>query len=184
MNKRLAIALILFASIVLGTVIYFRGKRYEVVIEQTQIDAALAKKFPLAKKYLLIFEITYSNPQVELLEKDDRIRVALDANLDLRIGGERKSLGGSCSITSGMRFDPATQEFFLADARFERLEIQGIPENYLNQVTEFASKAAKEFVETQPIYRLKAKDSKTAAAKLLLKDVDVKNQAVHVTLGL
>ena len=71
-----------------GAFLYFKGKRYEVVITQDQIDAGISERFPATKEYLLIFSITYSNPQVTLLEDEDRIQVGLDATLNIRINGE------------------------------------------------------------------------------------------------
>ena len=95
-----------------------------------------------------------------------------------------KQLGGGATVTSGIDYNGETQEFFLNDAAFDRLEIQGVPEKWLDKVVEVASQAAEEFVQSRPIYRLEAKDAKTAAAKLLLKDFEVQEQAIHVTLGL
>ncbi len=54
----------------------------------------------------------------------------------------------------------------------------------MDKVTEVASKAAKEFIETKPVYKLQAKDAKTAAAKLLLKGFEVRDQAIYITLGI
>jgi len=42
-----------------GTFVYFKRKRYKIVIPQEKIDSALAEKVPVSKKYLLIFAITY-----------------------------------------------------------------------------------------------------------------------------
>ncbi|MCB1232562.1 MAG: DUF1439 domain-containing protein [Verrucomicrobiae bacterium] len=184
MKKALFIAAIIFVGALVGVLLYFKGKRYEVVIPQEKIDAALAEKFPASKDYLVIFTITYSNPQVTLLEEKDRVQIGMDATLDIRLTDQPKSLGGGATITSGIRYDRETQAFYLDDAEFDRFEIQGIPEKWLEKVTEVASKAASEFVETKPIYRLEAKDAKTATAKLLLKDFEVRDQAIHVSLGL
>ena len=183
--KRALIILFIVLAVVLGaTFLYFKGKRYEVVITQDQIDAGISERFPATKDYLLIFSITYSNPQVTLLEDEDRIRVGLDATLNIRLNGEPKEMGGGATVTSAIRYDSETQEFFLDDAEFERLEIQGIPDKLLDQVTKFASKAAREFIESKPVYKLEAKDAKTTAAKLLLKGFEVREQAIYVTLGI
>lgn len=184
MKKTLTILLIALALILGGAFLYFKGMRHEVVITQDQIDAKLSDRFPATKTYLLIFSITYSNPQVTLLEDKDRVQVGLDATLQIRLNDEPKELGGGATITSGIRYNSETQEFYLDDAEFARLEIQGIPDKWLNQVTEVASKAAREFIETKPIYKLEAKDAKTAAAKLLLKGFEVRDQAIYVTLGI
>ncbi len=182
--RRARTTLILLLALLGGALLLFKGKRYEVVISQEAIDAGLAEHFPATKKYFLISSITYSNPQVTLLEEEDRVQVGLDALLNIRINDEPRELGGGVTITSGIRYDSTSQAFFLDDAVFDRLEIQGVPESWLTRVTDFAAKAAREFVEKKPIYRLEAKDAKTAAATLLLKGFEVHDQAVYVTLGI
>ena len=184
MKKALTIAAIVLVLAFAGAFIYLKGKRYEIVIPQEKIDASLAKRFPASKSYLLIFTITYSNPQVTLLPGENRVQVGLDATLDLRLTDESKNLGGGATVTAGVRYDNENQEFYLDKAHFDRLEIQGVPEELLEKVTEYASKTAREFIETKPIYRLEAKDAKTTAVKMLLKDFEVREQAIYVTLGI
>lgn len=166
MKRALSILLIVLAIALGGIFLYFKGQRYEVVVTQDQIVAGISERFPATKKYLLIFSITYSNPQVTFFEDDDRIQVGLDATLSIRLNGEPKKIGGGATVTSGISYDNETQAFFLDDAEFDRLEIQGIPEKWLDQVTQFASKAAREIIETRPVYKLEAKDAKTTAARL------------------
>lgn len=184
MKRVLTISLIVLFLIATGAFLYFKGRRYEVVITQEQIDEGLSERFPATKKYLLFFSVTYSNPQVTLLEADDRVQVGLDATLNIRLDGQPKELGGGATVTSGIRYDPEMQEFFLDEAVFDRLEIQGIPEEWIDRVTEFASQAAREFLESKPVYKLEGRDAKTKAAKLLLKGFEVRGQAIHVTLGI
>ncbi|WP_269523469.1 DUF1439 domain-containing protein [Coraliomargarita parva] len=184
MKRALIFATILAFVLLIGSYFYFKGKRYQVVIPQETIDLALAEQFPMSKAYLLVFEIHYSNPQVTLLETSDRIQIGLDATLNIRINGEAKHLGGGATLTTAVRYEGGTQSFYLDDAEFDRLEVQGIPEKWLDQVTTFAAKAAREFIDSSPVYRLEAKDAKTATAKLLLKNFEVREQAIHLTLGI
>jgi hypothetical protein len=184
MKKKFLFILLLTFTVAVLAVLYFKSRRYEVVISQQQIDGALVKRFPATKEFLWIFEVTYSNPQVILLEDADRIRIGLDASLNIKLNKELNSLGGSCTLIAGVRYEPSTQEFFLTDTQFERLDIQGVPQEYMERATKAANEAAKYFVENKPIYRLEAKDTKTAAAKLLLKGFKVRDQTVCVTLGL
>ncbi|MEI6178363.1 MAG: DUF1439 domain-containing protein [Verrucomicrobiota bacterium] len=184
MKKKITLILLILVALCVGVFVYMKDRRCEVVITQQQIDASLAKRFPLSKKYLLVFDIIYSNPRVTLLEGSDRIQVGLDAMLNIRLNKKPKKLSGGCVITTGLRYNSDTQEFFLDKAQFDRLEIKGIPDEYLDLVTQIASKSAMEFIQSKPVYKLKAKDIKTTTAKLLLKKVEVKDQSVHVTLGL
>ena len=184
MKKKITIAAIILSALLGSAYLYFLGKRYEIAITQEQIDSSLTKNFPATKKHLLIFRITYSNPQVTLLDEGDRIQVGMDATLSIHINEEPKELGGGATITSGIRYEAETQEFFLDDAVFERLDVQGVPKGWSKRVTDFASKAAKEFIETKPIYRLEAKDAKTTTAKMLLKGFEVRDKVIYVTLGI
>lgn len=184
MKRVLLVGALILAVLIGGTFFYLKGKRFEVVITQEQIDTALEKRFPKTKSFLFIFELTYSNPEVTLLKENDRVQVGLDVTLNARLNGEEQELGGGATVTAAIRYDEETQEFFLDDAQFERFEVQGLPKEWLDKVTVAASAAAKEYLETKPVYRLETKDAKTAAAKVLLKGIEVRDQAVHVTLGL
>ena len=184
MKRRIITLLIALAVLLGGAFLYFKGKRYEVVISQSQIDSSLAEKFPVTKRHLFIFSATYSNPQVTLLDHDDKIQVGMDVTLKIRLNDEPKDLGGGCTITSNIRYEPETHEFYLDNAQIDRLEIQGIPAKYIDQVTQFVSDEAKAFIESKPIYRMTAKDSKSVAAKMLLKEVDVTEQEIHIYLGI
>ena len=184
MKRILTIGVCLLLAALIALFVYFKGKRYEIIVPQAKIDSALSEKFPATEDFLFIFNLTYSNPQVTLLQNDNRVQVGLDASLDIKIDGELESLGGGATVTAGLRYDQETQEFFLDNAEIERLEIQGVPDEWLEKVTKFASTAARNFVESGPVYSLEARDAKTTTAKLLLKDFEVREQAIHVTLGL
>lgn len=75
MKKKITIILLVLVVLLAGVFVYMKGRRYEVVITQQQIDTSLVQRFPMSKRHLLIFEITCSNPQVTLLEGSDRIQI-------------------------------------------------------------------------------------------------------------
>ena len=165
-------------------VLYFRGRRYEVIITQSQIDEALRTRFPVTKKHLLIFQITYSNPKVRLLPAANRIEVGLDAELTITIRDTQKKLTGSAIMTTGLKFKDETDQFFLAEPELQKLTISGIPEEYLGKVLPFASVFGREQLEKYPVYTLKSKNLKTTTTRLLLRDLKVMDTELHATLGL
>jgi hypothetical protein len=137
----------------------------------------------MSKTHLLIFRVTYSNPQVTLLAETNRIQVELDAELDIKLREQAKKLGGSARATFGLTYRNETKQFFLAEPELNKVTFQGVPQEHLDKVTVFASNAAREHLQKFPVYTLKATDVKTTMAKLLLKDVTVKGSEIHVTLG-
>jgi hypothetical protein len=183
-KRRLLIAGIVLLAALGGTYSYFVGKRYHITMTQQQIDDELEKRFPLTKKHLLIFQATYSNPKVTLLPGTNRVQVGMDAVLNMKIGKEPKALGGTILLTAGFEYRPSTHQFFLTSAELDHLAIEGIPLEYVGLVTKFSAEAVSEHLAKYPVYTLKAKDAKTATVKLLLKDVQVTQKEVIVTLGL
>ena len=158
--------------------------QYDYIITQKQIDDALKAKFPVTKNHLLLFRITFSNPHVALLPESNRIEIGLDAELNIKLPSESKKLTGTIVVSSGIGYRNDSKQFVLSSPVIDKLEIQGIPQQHIDKVTEFTSNAAREYLQEFPIYTLTDKDSKTSLAKLLLKDVQVKSSEIHVTIGL
>jgi hypothetical protein len=167
-----------------GSLWYFHDRRFDVVITQQQIDDALQSSFPISKNHLLILHITYSNPRVTLLSGTNRVEVALDADLEIQLRKEPRRLHGTFVATTGISYRSDTYQFFLAEPDIDKLTIQGIPKEYLDNVTPFASSLARERLQKFPIYTLKGENIKSRAVKFLLKDVQVKSNEVHATLGI
>ena len=182
MKRFILFTALLLVLVLAGAIVYFRNQQYDVTITQQQIDDALQAKFPVTKTHLLIFRITYSNPRLTLLPDSNRIQVGLDAELNIKLLNEK--LGGTALATSTLAYRNETKQFFLSNPEINKLSIQGIPQQYLDKATDFATAAAREYLQEFPIYTLKANDTKTSAAKLLLKNVQVKGSEIHVTLGL
>ena len=180
---------ILFASVVIvlvlvAALVFLKGKGHEIRITEQQIDAKLAEMFPAEKTYFAIFHLTLTNPEVTLLPESDRIQVELAAILNLRIPGQSRDLGGMLLVTSGIRYDHEEKAVFLTDPVIEKIQIEGVPQKHLEKVSAVATKAAGDFLISQPIYRLEGTDAKTTAAKLLLKNVEVKEQEIVLSLGI
>jgi len=184
--KRRSIILVIcaLALVLAGSVWYFHDKRFVVVITQKQIDEALQSKFPVTKKHLLLFQIIYSNPHVSLLPDANRIEVGLDAVLNIGFREQSKNVNGTAVATTGLAYRSETYQFFLSEPELKKLSIQGIPQEHVDKVTSLASSTLSDYLQKHPIYTLKAKDMKTATVKFLLKDVQVKSNEVHATLGL
>ena len=179
----LGIALLLML-VAAGVFFYFSGRVYEIRLSQDEILEKLSDKLPFSKRYLLIFEITLSNPRVTLTEGSDRVGIGLDAGLNIDFSGSPISLGGAVDVTSGVRYQSESGRFYLTDPVVDRVTIEGIPERFTNRVNGVLSTALAEYYETHPIYTLRPTDVKTAAARLILQDVTVEDGELVIKLGI
>jgi len=66
----------------------------------------------------------------------------------------------------------------------EKLVIQDLPEKYLKVLSNQALELSIDSIESTPVYTLKPSETEQAAAGLLLREIDIRDDAIHVTLGL
>lgn len=183
--KKIIVLLVIGLVIALaGTYFYFAGKEYSIRLSESQIQSKLEKKMPLSKSVFLIIKVTLDNPRVKLENGSSRINAGMDVLLNITVQKQSLPLGGSIDISGGIKYNPETAQFFLTDPIIENLKIQGLPEKHSNKANKALSKVLAEFYKKNPIYTLKAKDAKKAAAKLLLKNVIVDGKELVVTLGI
>lgn len=179
----LLVASVLVVALI-GTYIYFSGKEYLVIISEKEIREKLNATLPLKKLYLFVFEITLDNPRVDLVEASNRINAGFDVVLNIKIGSESKPIGGTIDASGALKYVPAEGAFYLVDPIIENLSFQGLSETYAKKVSNAAEKALVNFYSDHPLYILKASDVKQAAAKLILKNLVIRNEAIEVTLGI
>lgn len=184
MKRAALIAGIVLVLLLIGAWLYFPGREFDVTITQQQIDDALKAHFPVTKTNLLILHVTYSNPHATLLPESGRIEVGVDAELDFKLREQPRKITGSAVMTTGLSYRYETKQFFLADPKVSKLTFQGVPQAYLDKTTNFVSAAIREHLQKFPVYTLKATDVKTTVVKLILKDVKIKDGAIHATLGI
>jgi hypothetical protein len=97
--------------------------------------------------------------------------------------GLEKSYTGSASLTTRVGYHPADYRFYLEEPELQSLEVANLPGKYRETLREGLNLIASEWVVTVPIYKLSKHDTKTALAKLLLKEVSIRKHKVVVTLG-
>ena len=184
MKKKLMIMAVGIFVVTAGGFYYLSGKQFVVRVPERKIKEIMAEKLPMTKSYLFIFEVTLSNPRVNLANGTDRINAGLDVTLNIKINDEKKQLGGSIDILGGIKYSQNEGEFFLKDPQIVNLSVQGLPKGLANKATIVLEKALKSYYSTHPIYRLKTSDMKQATARLILKNIVVDNKDLVITLGI
>lgn len=182
-NILIAAAIVLAVSIT-GAYFYFSGKEYVVRISESEIQEMMQEALPFTKTYLFIFKITLDNPRVELANGSDRIKAGLDIVLNIQLGKDGIPLSGSADLSGGVLYEPIDGSFYLTNIEVEQLSIQGVPEEYTDRVASVVGAALADYYSTRPAYQLESDDLKQAAALLVLRDVNIENNELIVTLGL
>ncbi len=183
MIKKVLLGLV--AVIAIAVIAFFvNGKKATISISDSQINMVLKEQFPIEQTKFMVLKITMDNPHVKFLKDTNKIQVALDVTLDTGIKALSESNKGSLLLTSSLRYEPTTQEFFLNEVEVTSLTVEGVSQKHSDAVREYAGKIANGYLERFAVYKLEDVDEATALAKQHLKDVKVENRKLKITLGL
>jgi len=82
--KNLFLLIVTAAALIAGY-LYFQKDGVPISIPESQIDAEMAKSFPVTQTFLQIIDLTYSNPKITLQPGSDRVQLELQAGLTIKI---------------------------------------------------------------------------------------------------
>ena len=166
-----------------GAFLYVSQKDVVFRFSESDLRERVDDHLPWQKRYLFIFEITIDHPRIDLVDGSDRVAGGVDLLLNIDFGNGEVPLAGAVDVIGGVEYEAENGEFFLVAPEIENIDIQGVPNRFSNQANAAISLALTEFYRTRPIYSLDDTDVSHLAAKLMLKDVVVKDEHLVVTLG-
>jgi hypothetical protein len=157
--------------------------REGIVVELTadEIQKKLDDAFPITERYLLVFELTLADPEVQLTEGSDRIGFGLSARTNVRVDG--KDVMGRALMSAALKYRAEKGALFLADPRVESLKMPVLPGEYEDDVLVAANLAAGKYLKDYQVYKLDPSDFNQRMAKSFLKDVVVREGSVKLIFG-
>jgi Protein of unknown function (DUF1439) len=173
------IFLLLAACAVVSSLVgcgYANGK-LTLDFSASQIQSAIAPKFPQENCPTPVTCIKLLNPKVSLAENSDRITMAFDTAITLL----QQPVTGTAVITAKPRYQPATGEIFLDDTKIADLQLRGVSANVTQIATQYGSVLAQLALQRTPIYSFKNGQTEKLA-KMGIADVRVVDGKLRVTL--
>ena len=146
-------------------------------IDQAQLQARLDARFPQKNCTLMVACLTLSAPVVTLTDGSPRIGLSADVLVTL---GHRE-MPGKVAFSGVLRYVRYQGDFYLDDVQVDNFELTGFPPDLVQVVKVRGPAAMRRALENHPIYTLKGDSTKTALAKLAVRDVEVVGGKVRVT---
>ena len=184
MRRIVSIAVFGLMILIGGAFLFLKDKTYLLTFTEPELRDRLEDQLPFTETYLFIFQVTLKNPRIDLVSGSDRIAGGLDVVLNLKLGDSETPLGGGVDVSGGLKYLPSEGAFYLDDPVIEQVNIQGLTPSLTNRANQALSSALSQFYRERPIYRLSESDIRQSAAKVVLREVIVKDEVLHVTLGL
>jgi hypothetical protein len=127
-----------------------------VEVTQAQLEELLARRFPLTRRVLEIFDVTVSAPRLRLLPEANRIATDFDlASTDRLLRAQHR---GTLGLSFGLRFEPSDNTLRVTQVKLERLQIDGAPAPLQRHFERLGTLLAELGLDDQVIHTLRAKD--------------------------
>lgn len=183
MTRCLPLALVLLAGC---------GTSTTIPIDRAVLQAAVASYFPLSSDQLgpprKPVRVTLTDPEV-LLEPGAhrvglRFRVAVepDGKGPLPPGKPADPLTGTVTSHGALSYRPEDGAFYYSQPTIDELSFPQLPPQFEAPVRELTETLLAQYVQAKPIYTLSG-DTKSKAARLVLKSVTVRDGKLLVELG-
>ena len=153
-------------------------RSYQITPEEMTRQAV--RKFPIRRCALGLACVTLSEPQIALPPNDDRIH--LTTRVKPELGGQTLD-SGEVELAGKPRYDAARGAFFLDGARVVESRFPGLGQQQARTMSDLASSLLGESLRKEPIDVLDDNDSQQALARLVLREVQVRDGKLHLLVG-
>lgn len=125
----------------------------QVTFTQPQLQHALDRNFP--KEYDKLgglVSLTLANPRLSIPQGGQRLRLDFDVGL-AALGGDSAPTDGHFSLTSALRYDPATRGLHLREPRIERVDVPGLGGVMNATSRQLLNSWLADYAREEPVYR-------------------------------
>ncbi|CAA6807637.1 MAG: Unknown protein [uncultured Sulfurovum sp.] len=156
-----------------------QGRGYSVAVPMSMINSTIGEQFPL-KESRSFGTVEMLNPNILAQDGSDKLSVGTGFNITSML--MPNGIGGTLSLSSGVRFDPATKNLYLANPMVQELKFQDFSlAKYLTEgMRNSLGLLIAETIAKKPIYNI----SKAGMGSAFVKGIDVREGQIFLTFGL
>ncbi|MFT3859257.1 MAG: hypothetical protein QM742_17720 [Aquabacterium sp.] len=158
-RRILLLGAVAIAAAGLGACASLFGPR-TVDITREELQARLARKFPLTKRVLNMFDVTATLPRLEMVADTNRVLAAADLKARDTVFG--RDYIGTVNVSFGLRYEPKDLTLRILDLNVDRIHIEGMPEGFQQMLQDLGNKVAREHLQDFPIHQFKPEDLRAA----------------------
>jgi len=166
------ICLCLMSTLVLGFT-------QNLVLTEQELQQRLNDMTPMQRNTVYA-NIVLTDAKIDLLESANQL--AITAYLDATVlGGLHGS--GKVSVQGSLSYNPKEGAFYLHRPKLQDLHIDQLKPEIVAQLKPLIEDVIIQALRNKPIYRLNDEDIRQSLLKATLKDVQIKDNQVRVSLG-
>lgn len=153
----------------------------EYSASRDELQAQIARRFPVQQRYAEIFTVGLRDPQLQLDAPGNR--AAITAVLSIASPLLRPaSTEGIVTVSSALRYDAATRALRLDQPRAERLELQGLTGRDAERLQQIGAVVAQELLRDQALRTFTAEELTVGRKTYDIGDITVLADGIKVQL--
>jgi hypothetical protein len=153
----------------------------EYTATRAELQAEMAKRFPLQQRYAELFTVTLRDPQLGFDPANNRLGVT--ALLDIASPLLRPpGVEGLVSVSSALRYDAPARAVRLVQPRADRIEMQGLSGRDAERLQQIGAMVAQELLRDQSLHTFDPKDLTVGNKVYEIGDITVEQDGVKVQL--
>jgi hypothetical protein len=148
---------------------------------RAELQAEMARRFPLQQRYAELFTVTLRDPQLGLDQANNRLGVTAQLKIASPLLGPA-GVEGVVSVSSALRYDAPVRAVRLVQPRAERIEIQGVSGRDAERLQQIGAVVAKELMRDHALHAFDPKDLTVGSKVYEIGDITVQQDRVTVQL--
>lgn len=153
----------------------------EYTATRDELQAQIAKRFPVAERYAEIFMVGLRDPMLALDAQANR--AAITATLTIASPLLASSpVQGIVSVSSALRYDAATRALRLDQPKAEKLELQGVEGRDAQRLQKVGAVVAQELLQGQVLRSFTADELTVGRKTYEIGDITVLDSGIKVQL--
>jgi hypothetical protein len=153
----------------------------EYTASRDELQAQIAKRFPVEQRYAELFTVGLRDPQLGLDELNNR--AAITAMLSIASPLLRpSSVEGIVSVSSALKYDASTRALRLDRPKAERLELQGVTGRDAERLQQVGAAVAQELLRDQALRTFTAQELTVGRKTYEIGDITVQKDGITVQL--
>ena len=183
-TRRRALGALLGAAALQAPFAAFAGFNFftsEYTASRDELQAQIARRFPVAERYAELFTVGLRDPQLGLDAATNR--AAITATLTIAsplLGGA--PVQGTVAVSSALRYDAATRALRLDQPKAERIELQGLGGRDGERLQRVGALVAQELLQGQPLRTFKPEELTVGRKTYEIGDITVLADGIKVQL--
>jgi hypothetical protein len=151
----------------------------EFTVTRDELQAELARRFPITRRYGELFLVSLQDPQLAL--DGSAHRAALTSRLVISSPLlEPSSMGGQVAVSSALRWDAEGLAVRLQDPRVEQLRIDGVTGSDAQNLQRIGAAVAQEALQGYPLHTFRPEELRFGLKTYEVQSIDIEDDAIKV----